>query len=67
MLKSKSSKLALLGATLTVAGTQAMAALPSDVTNAMGETKTDVISAGGLLLVIAAAVFGIYSIVRMLR
>ncbi len=67
MLKSKSSKLALLGATLTVAGTQAMAALPADVTNAMGETKTDVLAAGGLLLVIAAAVFGIYSIVRMLR
>ena len=67
MLKSKLSKLALLGATLTVAGTQAMAALPADVTTAMGETKTDVIAAGGLLLVIAAAVFGIYSIVRMLR
>lgn len=67
MLKSKSSKLALLGATLAVAGTQAMAALPTDVTNAMGETKTDVLAAGGLLLVVAASAFGIYAIVRMLR
>lgn len=67
MFKTLKAKVAALAVGFGGLCTQAVAVLPADVNTAMGETKGDVVSAGGLILIIAAAAFGIMFIVRMLK
>jgi len=60
------AKLATGSATVGVMTSNAMAAVPTEVSTAIDTAKTDAITVGGYVLVAVAALIGIGLILRML-
>lgn len=65
----KKQKLALLAAISAASAVPAtvMAALPAGVTTAITDAQADVTEAGGLILIVAAVIAGVFWIRRVLR
>jgi hypothetical protein len=67
MLKSKSSKLALLGTTLAAVGSQAYAAVPTGVKEGIEGAGTDAMTVGGYVIIAAVALFAVGLILKIMR
>lgn len=67
MLKSKASKLALLGTTLTAFGSQAYAAVPAGVKEGIEAAGADALTVGGYVVIAIAGLFAVTLIVKILR
>lgn len=62
----KKQKLALLAA-LSAAPASVFAALPANVATQIGTAQADITEAGGLILVVATVIAGIFWVRRVLR
>lgn len=67
MLKSKSSKLALLGTTLAAVGSQAYATVPNGVKEGIEGAGTDAMTVGGYVIIAAVALFAVGLILKIMR
>ena len=67
MLKSKSSKIALLGTTLAAVGSQAYAVVPNGVKEGIEGAGTDAMTVGGYVIIAAVALFAVGLILKIMR
>lgn len=67
MLKSKSSKLALLGTTLAAVGSHAYATVPNGVKEGIEGAGTDAMTVGGYVIIAAVALFAVGLILKIMR
>ena len=67
MFKSRHSKLALLGTSMAVLGSQAYAAVPTGVKEGIEAAGADALTVGGYVVIAIAGLFAITLIVKILR
>ena len=67
MLKSRNSKLALVGTSLAALGSQAFAAVPTGFKEGIEAACSDALTVGGYVVIAIAGLFAITLIVKILR